>query len=72
MRVLAILFLFMLPNSAFAYIGPGLGAGAVGVALGFIVSICLALLAILYYPIKRLIKKIKAKSKAKTTNTDSE
>ena len=46
-------------GSVFAYIGPGLGAGTVGVILGVIGSILLALFAIFWYPLKRLIKKFK-------------
>lgn len=50
--------LLLLPMSfdVTAYIGPGLGASAIGVIIGIIVSIILALFAILWYPIKRLFK----------------
>lgn len=41
---------------AMAYIGPGMGAGAVAVVFGVIGSIFLAIFAVLYYPIKRMIK----------------
>ena len=55
--IFTILILLSLSSSAFAYIGPGMGGGvAVGV-LGVIGAIFLALFGILYYPIKRLIKK---------------
>jgi len=42
-----------------AYIGPGVGAGAIAAALGLIGSFFLGLFAVLFYPIKRLIKKFK-------------
>ncbi len=45
------------PVQAFAYIGPGLGAGAIGAVLGVLGSIFLGLFAILWYPFKRLMKK---------------
>lgn len=45
------------------YIGPGLGGGVITAVLGFLTSIFLALFAIIWYPIKRLIQKFK-KSKA--------
>ncbi|MAT49907.1 MAG: hypothetical protein CMK32_01815 [Porticoccaceae bacterium] len=48
---------------AFGYIGPGLGAGAIGVMLGLIASLFLALFALVWYPVKRLIKKRKGKSR---------
>lgn len=43
-----------------AYIGPGLGAGALGTVIGVLGSILLALFAVLYYPIKRLAKRRRA------------
>lgn len=53
----------MFPVNAQAYIGPGLGAGTVGVVLGILGSIFLTLLAIIYYPIKRMLKKRKKMDK---------
>ncbi len=47
------------PVSAVAYVGPGLGAGTIGVVLGILGSIVIALFAVLWYPFKRLLKKIK-------------
>ena len=42
-----------------AYIGPGMGAGSIGVVLGVLLAIGLALFAILWYPLKRMLKKKK-------------
>ncbi len=44
---------------AYAYLGPGLGTGALAVILGIIASVFLALFAIFWYPIKKLFKKDK-------------
>lgn len=57
-----------------AYIGPGAGAGAIAVVLGFIASVFLAFVAILWYPIKRILKKRKARGEKKDNGnkTDSE
>ncbi len=52
-----ILFCFILPFNAYAYLGPGLGAGTIGAIIGVIVSIFLGIFAVVYYPIKRLLKK---------------
>ena len=49
----------IMPTPALAYIGPGLGAGAIAVVFGVIGSIFLAIFAVLYYPIKRALKKRK-------------
>ncbi len=40
-----------------AYVGPGLGAGALGVILGLLGSILIAVFAFFWYPIKRTFKK---------------
>ncbi len=40
---------------AAAYVGPGLGAGTLGVILGLVGSILLALFAFFWYPIKRVL-----------------
>ena len=53
---LVLLLQLLLPVSAFAYLGPGLGAGTIGVILGFIASIFLGIFAVVYYPIKRFLK----------------
>jgi hypothetical protein len=61
---LLLLLILFHPSEAVAYIGPGMGAGTIAVVLGFIGSILLAIFAILYYPIKRIVKKLKNKKKA--------
>lgn len=58
---LLVILVTLYPVSATAYVGPGLGAGALGAILGIIGSVILALFAVLYYPIKRLIKKKRTK-----------
>jgi hypothetical protein len=44
---------------AFAYIGPGIGAGVVSIVLGFGASIFLAIFAVIWYPLKRLFRRRK-------------
>lgn len=66
-------------SPAYAYIGPGAGAGAITVVLGIIASVFMAFFAILWYPIKRVLKKRKptqletkeAKSEAVTGSSNS-
>lgn len=57
------------PVAAMAYIGPGVGAGAIAAVLGVLGSIFLAIVAVVYYPIKRLLKGGKGKA-AKTAASD--
>ena len=42
----------------FAYVGPGMGAGFIAIILGLVSSIFIFLFGVIYYPIKRFIKKI--------------
>ena len=51
----------LLPGSSHAYIGPGLGLGAGGVILGLLLSVVLAIFAIVWYPFKRLVRKFRQK-----------
>ena len=52
----------LMPLPAMAYIGPGVGAGAFAAVIGVVGSIFLALFAVLYYPIKRSLRKRKQKN----------
>jgi hypothetical protein len=54
----------MLTQPAFAYVGPGLGLGTLGVILGVIVSVLLAIVGIVWYPMKRLVRRMRAKGSA--------
>ena len=50
------LLMIVSATPAYAYIGPGAGAGTIAVVLGVLASIFFAFVAILWYPLKRLIK----------------
>ena len=50
------LLLLLAPTPAFAYIGPGLGAGAVATVLAVLGSILLGIFSVIYYPIKRMMR----------------
>lgn len=66
--VLTALFMPIFAAPAYAYIGPGLGAGTVAVILGFIASILLAIFSLFWYPIKRLLHKLR-RIKKKTSES---
>ncbi len=61
----AALVLISLTTAADAYIGPGAGAGTIAAVLGVLASIAMAVVAIVWYPVKRLYRKRKS-VKAKT------
>jgi len=55
------LVIFLVSTPLYAYIGPGMGGGVIAAIIGFLAAIVLGLWAILYYPIKRALKKRKEK-----------
>ncbi len=57
-NLILLLLAFLIPTEEiFAYVGPGISGGLIASVLGFIGAFFLALFGILYYPIKRMIKK---------------
>ena len=65
--LLMALVIFSAPREAFAYIGPGAGIGAIGAVIAIIVAVFLAILAFIWYPIKRLLAKFKKPNKEKSS-----
>jgi len=70
-KILLALPLLFAATTAQAYIGPGAGAGTIAVVLGILASIVMGFFAILWYPVKRMIRKRKAGQTAKTTAPES-
>ena len=56
--------LLALAEPAQAYIGPGAGAGTIAVVLGILASIAMTFFALLWYPIKRILKKRAVRTEA--------
>ena len=54
---LSILLALGLSAPALAYVGPGAGLGAIGAALGLIAAVVMALGAIIFWPIRRLMRR---------------
>ncbi len=55
--ILPILLIASLPASA--YIGPGMGGGAIAVVFGILAAIFMAIFGFIYYPVKRWLKRRK-------------
>jgi len=70
-KIIYFLLLMLFPVTAEAYIGPGLGTGVIGVVLGTLVAIALALIAIVWYPLKRLFKLVFKKEKSAATSSET-
>ena len=63
----------LISSSANAYLGPGMGGGAIAAVLGLLVAILLGFFSILYYPIKRkLMKREVGSQQDSENNTENE
>ena len=56
-----IVFPLISPQVSHAYIGPGAGIAAIGTVLALIGGILLAIVAFIWYPVKRLLAKVREK-----------
>lgn len=64
--IAAVILLTLWAAEAQAYVGPGLGLGVIGVIIGFVVSLLLAVVAVFWYPLKRLFRRISGAGKAES------
>lgn len=63
--LLFLLISVLMTDNAHAYVGPGLGLGVIGAIVGIIVTVFLAIAGVIWYPLKRMLRKLKVK-KAET------
>lgn len=47
----------LFPAEGAAYVGPGLGAGALAVIAGILVAVGLFLFGLIYYPLKKVLRR---------------
>ena len=57
-------------TSSFAYLGPGVGGGVIAAILGIVVAIFAALFGLIWFPVKRLLKKRKEKKVQQQNKVD--
>ncbi len=55
-----------------AYIGPGLGLGAIALFLGVLLSVFLAIVGVVWYPIKRMIRAMRGSKDAHSEPIENE
>ena len=63
MHKLVFILALLYPCLAYAYLGPGVGGGIFAATLGLIIAIFAAIFGILWFPIKRYLKKRKEPKK---------
>ena len=49
----------LITSSSFAYLGPGIGGGTIAATIGIIIAIFVGLFGLIWFPIKRILKKRK-------------
>ncbi len=54
-------FLMALSPPASAYVGPGLGAGAVAAVLGAVGGLLMLVVGVVWYPLKKVIRRLRAR-----------
>lgn len=59
-----VVFACLLPSPAAAYIGPGAGLSAIGAFLAVVFGVIIALVGFIWYPLKRIIRKVKGKGRS--------
>jgi hypothetical protein len=72
LSVASVALLFLTPGVAHAYMGPGLGLGFLGAVFGVIGSILLGIVAIIWYPIKRLWRKLRPRRDKRPLDPDNQ
>jgi len=60
----------LITTSSFAYLGPGIGGGVIVATIGIIVAIFAALFGLIWFPIKRLLKRRKEKKQQQLNKID--
>jgi hypothetical protein len=56
-RITGFLVLLGVSLDALAYVGPGLGAGALAAVLGIVAGILMLVVGVVWYPLKRLYRR---------------
>jgi hypothetical protein len=69
LRIIAILLLTLAAGPVQAYVGPGAGISVLGSLLGILATILVAIGAIIFWPVRKLMKRRKAAAAAESADT---
>jgi hypothetical protein len=59
----AVFLILLVPSAGLAYVGPGAGLTAIGAVFALVGSVLLAVIGFIWYPIRRLRRALKERSK---------
>jgi len=68
LKLPALLLLVLLSSSAFAYVGPGAGISVLGSLLSILATIVVAIGAIIFWPVRKYMKRRKARLGSEDSN----
>jgi hypothetical protein len=71
-KIFLISILVLIENTAFAYIGPGMTGGVFAATIGIIVAIFAVLFGLIWFPIKRLLKRRKEQKVLESDKSNNE
>jgi hypothetical protein len=72
MIALAFVVGMLLPAEASAYVGPGAGLSALGTVIAFLGALVMALIGFVWYPMKRLLRRLRGGRSAQATKPVTE
>lgn len=74
LRILASVLLLeaAIAQAAHAYVGPGLGAGTLAVIGGIFASVFLAVFAVIWYPLKRILARDRGRKSQQQSRSPAE
>ena len=68
--ILVTILFSWITTSSYAYLGPGIGGGIIAATFGVIIAILAAIFGLIWFPLKRFLKKKKEKEKNKQNKID--
>ena len=69
--ILSFMVIFLITSSSsFAYLGPGVGGGIIAASIGILVAIIATIFGIIWFPLKRFLKKRKEKKEKHQNKVD--
>jgi hypothetical protein len=71
LKIIILLLLALIASPAAAYVGPGAGISVLGSLLGILATIFFAIGAIIFWPVRKFLKRKKARA-ASTATADAD
>jgi hypothetical protein len=67
LKIIILLLLALIASPAAAYVGPGAGISVLGSLLGILATILVAIGAIIFWPVRKFLKRKKARAASTAT-----